>query len=68
MPMKVVVNGAEKEVRIGMPVSELLQEFQVPLTRVAVERNRRIVPPDLYEKTLLEEGDTLEIVSFVGGG
>jgi thiazole synthase len=35
---------------------------------VAVERNREIVAPEAYDKTELQEGDQLEVVSFVGGG
>ena len=66
--MKIIVNGEEREIGDGILLSTLIQELGISCARVAVERNREIVPPDLYEKTLLEEGDALEIVSFVGGG
>ena len=36
--------------------------------RVAVELNENIVPRVKYSETFLEDGDTLEIVRFVGGG
>jgi thiamine biosynthesis protein ThiS len=36
--------------------------------RVAVERNRSIVPKSEWPTTQLAEGDRLEIVHFVGGG
>lgn len=36
--------------------------------RVAVERNGEIVPKRHYESTALCDGDTVEIVTFVGGG
>lgn len=36
--------------------------------RLAVERNGEIVPKRCYEETVLQEGDTVEIVTFVGGG
>jgi len=36
--------------------------------RVAVELNREIVPRDRWSATLLNQGDRLEIVHFVGGG
>ena len=39
-----------------------------PTERVAVEKNGEIVPRALYGKTRLEDGDRVEIVSFVGGG
>ncbi|MCD8231333.1 MAG: sulfur carrier protein ThiS [Clostridiales bacterium] len=36
--------------------------------RVAVERNGAIVPKSAYAETILEDGDEVEVVSFVGGG
>ena len=36
--------------------------------RVAVELNLEIVPPEQFEKTILKDGDSLEIVRFVQGG
>jgi len=40
----------------------------VSTPRVAVERNREILPKAEYESTALAEGDELEVVEFVGGG
>ena len=37
-------------------------------TQVAIERNREIVPRSLYKEVTLNEGDELEIVTFIGGG
>ncbi|WP_233104091.1 sulfur carrier protein ThiS [Haliangium ochraceum] len=36
--------------------------------RVAVERNREVVPRAEHASTTLSDGDTLEVVGFVGGG
>ena len=66
--MKVTVNGEEREVEDGILLSGLIEELGISCSRVAVERNRSIVPPDAYDKTQLEHGDSLEIISFVGGG
>ncbi len=66
--MKVIVNGEEREVEKGIMLSNLIEELGISCARVAVERNREIVAPDIYNKTELEEGDQLEIVGFVGGG
>ena len=66
--MKLQINGEEKEIADGLNLASLLEEFQIRPTRVVVERNREIVPRDSYGTTLLAEGDTLEIVHFVGGG
>ena len=56
--------------RLDAPVSlaSLLEEHGYSSLRIAVERNGDIVPKDQYSTTMIEDGDTLEVVSFVGGG
>jgi sulfur carrier protein len=49
-------------------VRDLLAILEVSTPRVAVERNREILPKANYGSTPLEEGDELEVVEFVGGG
>jgi thiamine biosynthesis protein ThiS len=66
--MKIFINGEEREVIGGVLLSSLIEELGISCARVAVERNRSIVPPESFDKTELEEGDRLEIISFVGGG
>jgi thiamine biosynthesis protein ThiS len=66
--MKLKINGEEKEITDGITLAGLLESLQIRPARVVVERNREIVPRDSYGAVLLGEGDTLEIVHFVGGG
>lgn len=66
--MKVRVNGEEKEIADGLNVARLLEELQIRPGRVVVELNRTIVSRETHASTQLKEGDTLEIVHFVGGG
>ena len=66
--MKITINGEERKMQQGTILSVLIEELGISCARVAVERNREIVPPEAYSETRLEEGDQLEIVSFVGGG
>jgi thiazole synthase len=47
---------------------QLLEHFDLPKDRVAVERNRAIVPKLQWESVSVESGDELEVVHFVGGG
>jgi thiamine biosynthesis protein ThiS len=68
MGMNIKINGEDKEMASGLSVAELLEELQIRPARVVVERNRAIVARDAYASTQLAEGDTLEIVHFVGGG
>ena len=63
----VVVNGTELDVA-GKTLSEYQATTTYDLKRIAVERNGEIVFKSQYDETVLEDGDRLEIVSFVGGG
>jgi len=62
------INGEDRTVARGTTLRALLEELALPASRVAVERNRSIVRKEDYGGTILEEGDLLEIVTFVGGG
>lgn len=66
--VRVRVNGDPRSFPAGTAISAVLGALRVSTPRVAVERNRVIVPKAVYESTLLEEGDELEVVEFVGGG
>ena len=63
----VKVNGMELDLA-GKTVSEYLATTNYDQKRIAVERNGDIVFKSQYDVTLLEDGDRLEVVSFVGGG
>jgi thiamine biosynthesis protein ThiS len=66
--MKLVLNGQEREIADGSTVLGLLGELGLRPERVAVERNRELVPRRAFADVALGEGDRLEIVTFVGGG
>lgn len=61
------INGAEENAT-GKTVAEHLSEIGFDIKRVAVELNGEILPKSRYESTVLQDGDSVEIVSFVGGG
>ena len=63
----VKVNGTELDIS-GKTVSEYLATTNYDPKRIAVERNGDIVFKSRYDATVLEDGDNLEVVSFVGGG
>ncbi len=63
-----IVNGVEKPLPRPMTAQEYLEENGYQIARVAMERNGSILPKSSFAETMLEDGDTLEIVSFVGGG
>lgn len=61
------VNGEMKDIA-GKTVSEYLLTTDYDQERIAVERNGEIVFKSQYDSTVFSNGDTVEIVSFVGGG
>ena len=63
----VKVNGAELDIA-GKTVAQYLSTTNYDPKRIAVERNGDIVFKSQYDATILQYGDSLEIVSFVGGG
>ena len=63
----VSVNGTERDIA-GKTVSEYLAAASYDIRRIAVERTGDIVFKSQYDTTVLEDGDHLEVVSFVGGG
>jgi sulfur carrier protein len=64
----VVINGQPRTIEDGTTVSGLLVELGLGERRVAVERNREIVPRAEHATTVLAAGDRVELVTFVGGG
>lgn len=63
----VKINGQESDTA-GMTVAQYILTTDYNIERIAVEKNEQIVPKAQYETTVIEDGDTMEIVSFVGGG
>jgi thiamine biosynthesis protein ThiS len=66
--MGIEVNGTLRTVERGRTVRDLLEDLALDPRLVVVERNREIVRRDALAETQLRDGDTLEIVHFVGGG
>ena len=64
----VVINGQPRTVNAGTTVAALVGELGLGDRKVAVERNREVVPRAQHAATVLADGDRLEIVTFVGGG
>jgi thiamine biosynthesis protein ThiS len=62
------LNGEERRVAAGLTVAGLIGELGLDTRKVAVERNREIVPRSTYDAVALAAGDELEIVHFIGGG
>jgi sulfur carrier protein len=66
--MRLKINGEIVDNLKAATVAELLEELKVQSGRVAVEVNLTIVKKADYSGFALKDGDTIEIVNFVGGG
>lgn len=66
--MRITLNGDLRDHPDGLTVKELLTDIGLDPAKVAVERNREIVPRSTYGDVALADGDQLEIVHFIGGG
>ena len=66
--IEVVVNGEPLRLPAGSTLPDLVAHLGLAPERVAIERNRDIVPRNHWPETALADGDSLEIVHFVGGG
>ena len=66
--MNIRLNGEPFELGPGRTVSQLLTELEIDARRVAVEHNLVVLKRGLYDSTVVQDGDEIEIVNFVGGG
>ena len=67
--MTLVINGQDyPDLAEGMSVRAMLDHLGLPDRKVAVERNREVVPKSTFDATMLCDGDRIEIIHFIGGG
>lgn len=66
--MQVTINGEQHAFANPMTVAQVLEAMGLEAAKVAVERNREIVPRSGYGRVAVDDGDRLEIVHFIGGG
>ena len=66
--MRLIINGQEKEMLDGLTITGMLESLEIDPGRVAVEVNLKIIKRDDRDEHKLNEGDSVEIVNFVGGG
>jgi sulfur carrier protein len=62
------VNSRSIQIIGNMTLSEILASQGYATSRIAVELNGRIIPKSEYETTIVCDGDSMEVVSIVGGG
>ena len=66
--MTIQLNGEQHDIQAGMSVAALLRQLEIRLDQVAVEVNMEIMDKGGFESKLLQDGDRVEVMSFIGGG
>ena len=66
--MIIKINGREETIEKSKNIAELIASKNLSPERIVVEHNFKIVPRESWENSLLNENDSIEVVSFVGGG
>ena len=66
--MRVYINGESREVSGPTSLAELIAQLELPAARIAIELNRSVVRRAEWSGTVVNDGDRIEIVHFVGGG
>ena len=66
--MLITLNGESYELERPLSVTDLLERLSIDSRRVAIEHNLTIVKRHTFSDTFVRDGDSVEIVNFVGGG
>ena len=66
--VQIQMNGAGINVERGLSLGQLIDSRGLERRMIAVEYNGEIIPRHDYDDTMIQEGDTLEVVHMVGGG
>jgi thiamine biosynthesis protein ThiS len=66
--MNIIFNGKSHEIQAAISIQELLDQLKLDCQQVVVEHNKSIIPRQRLDEVYLKDGDTLEVIHFVGGG
>ena len=66
--LRITLNGDTHELAGPLTVADLLARLEIDPRRVAIEHNLTVLKRDTFATTMVQEGDAVEIVNFVGGG
>tara|TARA_Y100001958_G_scaffold71429_1_gene48181 strand:+ start:20 stop:238 length:219 start_codon:yes stop_codon:yes gene_type:complete len=66
--IKIIVNGKQIQVISKFSLKSLITKLKIPLNKIAIELNKKIIDKKRISKIYLRKGDKIEIVHFIGGG
>ena len=66
--IKITVNGKQIQVIPNFSMKSLITNLKIPLNKIAIELNKKIIDKKKISKIYLQNEDKIEIVHFIGGG
>ena len=66
--IKITVNGKQMQIIPKFTLKSLIAKLKMPLNKIAIELNKKIIDKNRISKIQLKKGDKIEIVHFIGGG
>lgn len=66
--IKITLNGEEKFLEKNKTLQDLINELELDLEKIAIEKDLEIMDPAQFSEIILDEGSRVEIVHFIGGG
>ena len=66
--IKITVNGKQMQIIPKFSLKSLIAKLKMPLNKIAIELNKKIIDKNRISKIQLKKGDKIEIVHFIGGG
>ena len=66
--IKIKINGNFRLINSDINLLNFLKSLKIPFKKVAIELNQEIIDKKKLNKKILENGDKIEIVHFIGGG
>ena len=66
--IKIKLNGKIMFVNSKLSIKDLINVLKIPLNKVAIEKNKKIINKKKLNKEYLKSNDSIEIVHFIGGG
>ena len=66
--IKIKVNGKAQSINYNSKISDLVKNLKIPMKKVAIELNQKIIDKKNINEISLKKNDKVEIVHFIGGG
>ncbi len=66
--MKISLNGTEKQYLKQTSLTEIVQQYSKTPSSIILELNGTVIQAERWKETSINEGDSIELLQFVGGG